>query len=319
MAAAQSRRPTGAPPARPARRSRARHEPHPRRGCHPRGPPDRRQLCRRARRHDRTRDLLDPHHDPLQLLPARRRHLPRPRRRHRRGRSPSTAPRSTRPSTTPTAASRLPGLAVDNELVVNATGRYTNTGEGLHRFVDPVDDEVYLYSQFEVPDCRRMYPVFEQPDLKAALHLHGHRAGPLAGRLQLADARARAPAGRRRRDVALRPDAAHLELHHRPRRRPLRRGPRRRHEPPRRGAARHLLPPVAHPAPRRRQPLRLHEAGFRLLREGVRPALPLREVRPDLHARVQHGRDGERRLRHLQRGLRLPRPRSPRPSSSAAP
>ena len=63
---------------------------------------------------------------------------------------------------------RLPGLAAQNVVVVTATGRYTNTGEGLHRFVDPVDDEVYLYSQFEVPDSRRMYPVFEQPDLKAS-------------------------------------------------------------------------------------------------------------------------------------------------------
>ncbi|MGG5260907.1 aminopeptidase N [Phycicoccus avicenniae] len=63
---------------------------------------------------------------------------------------------------------RLTGLAAQNEVVVRATGRYTNTGEGLHRFVDPVDDEVYLYTQFEVPDSRRMYPVFEQPDLKAA-------------------------------------------------------------------------------------------------------------------------------------------------------
>ena len=42
-----------------------------------------------------------------------------------------------------------------------------NTGEGLHRFVDPVDEEVYLYTQFEVADCRRMFAVFEQPDLKA--------------------------------------------------------------------------------------------------------------------------------------------------------
>jgi aminopeptidase N len=41
-----------------------------------------------------------------------------------------------------------------------------NTGEGLHRFVDPVDNEVYLYTQFEVPDSRRMFAVFEQPDLK---------------------------------------------------------------------------------------------------------------------------------------------------------
>ena len=62
---------------------------------------------------------------------------------------------------------QLPRLAETNELVVVAQGKYTNTGEGLHRFVDPVDGEVYLYTQFEVPDSRRMFAVFEQPDLKA--------------------------------------------------------------------------------------------------------------------------------------------------------
>jgi aminopeptidase N len=61
----------------------------------------------------------------------------------------------------------VPALAADNVLRIEATAGFTNTGEGLHRFVDPVDDEVYLYSQFEVADSRRMYPVFEQPDLKA--------------------------------------------------------------------------------------------------------------------------------------------------------
>ncbi len=61
----------------------------------------------------------------------------------------------------------LDGLAAENVLVVDADALYTNTGEGLHRFVDPVDDEVYLYSQFEVPDSRRVFAVFEQPDLKA--------------------------------------------------------------------------------------------------------------------------------------------------------
>ncbi len=58
-------------------------------------------------------------------------------------------------------------LAQDNELRVVADCAYMNTGEGLHRFVDPVDDEVYLYSQFEVADSRRVFAVFEQPDLKA--------------------------------------------------------------------------------------------------------------------------------------------------------
>ena len=62
---------------------------------------------------------------------------------------------------------QLPVLAASNELVVEADALYMNTGEGLHRFVDPVDNEVYLYSQFEVPDSRRMFAVFEQPDLKA--------------------------------------------------------------------------------------------------------------------------------------------------------
>jgi len=62
---------------------------------------------------------------------------------------------------------RLDDLAAENELVVVADCAYMNTGEGLHRFVDPVDDEVYLYSQFEVADSRRVFAVFEQPDLKA--------------------------------------------------------------------------------------------------------------------------------------------------------
>ncbi|MCT2360961.1 aminopeptidase N [Kocuria marina] len=61
----------------------------------------------------------------------------------------------------------LPDLAEHNELVVDSRMYYMNTGEGLHRFVDPVDEQVYLYTQFEVADTRRMFPVFEQPDLKA--------------------------------------------------------------------------------------------------------------------------------------------------------
>ena len=62
----------------------------------------------------------------------------------------------------------LPGLAPDNELVVVADCTFSHTGEGLHRFVDPVDGRVYCYSQFEVPDARRVYTTFEQPDLKSS-------------------------------------------------------------------------------------------------------------------------------------------------------
>lgn len=61
----------------------------------------------------------------------------------------------------------LDDLEASNTLVVVADCAYSNTGEGLHRFVDPVDDRVYLYSQFEVPDARRVFTTFEQPDLKS--------------------------------------------------------------------------------------------------------------------------------------------------------
>ena len=61
----------------------------------------------------------------------------------------------------------LDDLEASNTLVVVADCAYSNTGEGLHRFVDPVDDKVYLYSQFEVPDARRVFTTFEQPDLKS--------------------------------------------------------------------------------------------------------------------------------------------------------
>lgn len=67
---------------------------------------------------------------------------------------------------------QLPGLAAENVLTVEADALFMNTGEGLHRFVDPVDNEVYLYSQFEVPDSRRMFAVFEQPDQKAVFTFH---------------------------------------------------------------------------------------------------------------------------------------------------
>jgi aminopeptidase N len=66
----------------------------------------------------------------------------------------------------------LTGLAEYNTLVVDADLLYTNTGEGLHRFVDPLDGETYLYSQFETADAKRMYACFDQPDLKAAFTFH---------------------------------------------------------------------------------------------------------------------------------------------------
>lgn len=61
----------------------------------------------------------------------------------------------------------LHALAAHNTLVVDARCKYTRDGTGLHRFFDPVDNEAYLYSQFEVPDARQVFANFEQPDLKA--------------------------------------------------------------------------------------------------------------------------------------------------------
>ncbi|MFE3017545.1 aminopeptidase N [Streptomyces sp. NPDC059256] len=61
----------------------------------------------------------------------------------------------------------LESLARENVLVVDAQCAYSRTGEGLHRFVDPEDGEVYLYTQYEPADARRVFANFEQPDLKA--------------------------------------------------------------------------------------------------------------------------------------------------------
>ncbi|UNS97025.1 aminopeptidase N [Streptomyces tubbatahanensis] len=63
----------------------------------------------------------------------------------------------------------LPGLRADGENVVTIDARcaYSRTGEGLHHFLDPQDGEVYLYTQYEPADARRVFANFEQPDLKA--------------------------------------------------------------------------------------------------------------------------------------------------------
>ncbi|SDS61025.1 aminopeptidase N [Microterricola viridarii] len=63
---------------------------------------------------------------------------------------------------------RLDGLQAVNELHVVADSAYTNTGEGLHRFTDPVDGKPYLYTEFAVAEANRVFACFDQPDLKAS-------------------------------------------------------------------------------------------------------------------------------------------------------
>jgi aminopeptidase N len=65
----------------------------------------------------------------------------------------------------------LGGLAAHNELEIDADCGYSRSSEGLHRFADPADGNVYLYSDLETFDAHRVYACFDQPDMKAAYQL----------------------------------------------------------------------------------------------------------------------------------------------------
>ncbi|MDI6098280.1 aminopeptidase N [Actinoplanes sp. NEAU-A12] len=65
----------------------------------------------------------------------------------------------------------LTGLAEENELVVDATMRYSNDGEGLHRYTDPADGYTYLYQHLFLNNAGRVLPAFDQPDLKAVFRV----------------------------------------------------------------------------------------------------------------------------------------------------
>ena len=63
----------------------------------------------------------------------------------------------------------LPTLQADNELVVEADMPYASTGEGMHRFTDPVDAETYVGAYLGVDNAQRIFANFDQPDLKAPI------------------------------------------------------------------------------------------------------------------------------------------------------
>lgn len=71
-----------------------------------------------------------------------------------------------------TAGIPLPNLtAGSHEVIVEGRGAYSTTGEGLHRFFDPADGRVYMYTQFETSDAKRVFACFDQPDIKATYEL----------------------------------------------------------------------------------------------------------------------------------------------------
>ena len=195
------------------------------------------------------------------------------------------------------------------------TAAYTNTGEGLHRFVDPVDGEVYLYSQFEVPDSRRVFAVFEQPDLKATFQFTVTAPAPLEGRLATPPRPSPTTHGDGARDLGAssRPRASRRYIT------AIIAGPYdvgalRAHQRDGR-----VIPLGVYgrkslcAVPRRRLHLRQDPRGLRVLRGEVRLPVPVRQVRPALRARVQRGRHGERGRGHVHRDLRVPLARSPTP------
>ena len=192
-------------------------------------------------------------------------------------------------------------------LTVRADCTYSRTGEGLHRFFDPADDRVYLYSQFEVPDARRVYTTFEQPDLKATFtftvtapaHWKVVSNAPTPEPVPTSDGGG---------GVEVPDHQADVDLRHRRGRRRVPRGARHLRGQERHHPARPLLPPGARRAPRPRRDRAADQAGLRVLRGGLRLPVPVREVRPALRAGVQHGRDGERRLRDAARRVPPPQP-----------
>ncbi len=60
----------------------------------------------------------------------------------------------------------LPPLAANNLLEVSGSSPYHRTGLGLHLAIDPSDHERYLYTDLEPAEAHRVFPCFDQPDLK---------------------------------------------------------------------------------------------------------------------------------------------------------
>ena len=58
-----------------------------------------------------------------------------------------------------------------NEVTIEFTRPYSNTGFGFYRFKDPEDGKFYLFTDFEPFSANSLFPCFDQPDLKATYRL----------------------------------------------------------------------------------------------------------------------------------------------------
>ena len=202
----------------------------------------------------------------------------------------------------------LPGelLREENVVRVRYLNDYDTTGDGFHRFVDPEDDAEYVYTNFEPYEAHRLFPCFDQPDIKGHYTVTVVAPARMAGRRQRpARASRRRPTKAARAISSPRPNVSVRTSM------ALIGGPyavrRDRAQGPQPGTVRAPIDgaPARRPGGRN---LRVDEPGTRLLRGAVRPALPVCQVRPGVRARIQLGRHGKRRLRDLQRGAPVPRP-----------
>ncbi|MBE7411179.1 MAG: aminopeptidase N [Leptospiraceae bacterium] len=60
----------------------------------------------------------------------------------------------------------------ENTVNIEYTKSYSRNGTGLHKFIDPEDGSIYFYTQFEAFHANKVFPCFDQPDLKADFQLN---------------------------------------------------------------------------------------------------------------------------------------------------
>ena len=185
--------------------------------------------------------------------------------------------------------------------------RYSRTGEGMHRFTDPADGETYLYDAVFMDDAQRVFAVLRPARPQGAVRALRHRPAELDRARQRLAGRDRPTAAGSSRPPRRSPPTSS----------PSSPAPGTRCTPSTRAAVRPPLPALPRPAPRRRRrgDPRRHPRLLRPLPRAVRRAVPVRLLRPGVRARIQLGRHGEPRLRHLPRRVRLPLGASPTPSA----